>query len=79
VEPNCRLAWDGVRGRPGENVREVYHKSDIFLRGGSKGFMEGVEWGEKGILEGKRGGWGLFWRVLGGGERSKLCQVMGIF
>ena len=46
------MACPGAGGGPGENVREVYHISDIFSRGGRRGRLEGVEWGEKGVLEG---------------------------
>jgi len=41
------------------------------------GCLEGPKWGEKGVLEGKRGGWVLFLGVQGADGRSKFCQVRG--
>ena len=54
------MACIGAGGSLGENVRDAYRISDIFTRGGRMGCLEGLEWGEKGVLEGKRGGLGLF-------------------
>jgi hypothetical protein len=51
----------------------------MILRGGRKRLLEGLEWDEKGVLEGERGGLGLVWGVQGAGERSKLCQVIVTF
>jgi len=46
------MACTGAGGGPGKNVREVCYFSDMILRGGRKRLLEGVKWGEKGVLEG---------------------------
>jgi hypothetical protein len=46
------MACTGAGGGQGENVREVCYFSDMILRGGRKRLLEGVEGGEKGVLEG---------------------------
>jgi hypothetical protein len=73
------MACTAVDGGRGENVLKVYYFSEMFLRGGRKRLLEGVKWGEKGVLEGKRGVSGLFWGVQEAGEMSKLCQVIVAF
>jgi hypothetical protein len=68
----CPGAWGKMSEKP--------DGSRTFFRvRGKRGARQEPPGGKKGVLEGKRGGWGLVWRVKGAGEGSKKCQVMMIF